>query len=286
MSWTRSGPTSSCTTAISTCTRPSRRTSRDPGCGTRTAASSTAISRRSPRPRLSVKVAYFLTDVSEPGRGNFVVVPGSHLAHAIERPPDDDDELSGSVPVLARAGDAVLFDRRLWHMRSRNVSRVTRKALFYAYTFRWVRARDELDVRADLLSHLSRPSEPSSWARQLGDRLLDAGRRGPASPSAPRTLTPASRVRFGPGLRARRAVARRRRRPGCTCRCPSRRRERRTSGALQRVVAALPGQGVRTLLALERVVPLPAEHEVIAAERLDVIVARRARRSHRSRRCP
>jgi len=29
-------------------------------------------------------------------------------------------------------------------------------ALFYAYTFRWVRARDELDVRADLL-HLITP---------------------------------------------------------------------------------------------------------------------------------
>ena len=26
-----------------------------------------------PRPRLSLKVAYFLTDVSEPGRGNFYI---------------------------------------------------------------------------------------------------------------------------------------------------------------------------------------------------------------------
>ena len=32
-----------------------------------------------PRPRLSLKVAYFLTDVSEPGRGNFYIRPGSHL---------------------------------------------------------------------------------------------------------------------------------------------------------------------------------------------------------------
>ena len=110
----------------------------------------------SPRPRLSVKVAYFLTDVSEPGRGNFAVVPGSHVANAIERPCDDDDDVRGSVPVLAHAGDAVLFDRRLWHMRSPNGSPITRKALFYAYTFRWVRARDELDVRADLL-HLITP---------------------------------------------------------------------------------------------------------------------------------
>ena len=33
-----------------------------------------------PRPRLSLKVAYFLTDVSEPGRGNFYIRPGSHLS--------------------------------------------------------------------------------------------------------------------------------------------------------------------------------------------------------------
>ena len=103
-----------------------------------------------PRPRLSVKVAYFLTDVSEPGRGNFVVLPGSHRSNAIERPADDDNDVPGAVPVLAGPGDAVLFDRRLWHMRSPNASDITRKALFYAYTYRWIRARDDLQVRADL----------------------------------------------------------------------------------------------------------------------------------------
>ncbi len=104
-----------------------------------------------PRPRLSVKVAYFLTDLTEPGRGNFVVVPGSHLRNRIERPPDDGNDLPGATPVLARPGDAVLFDRRIWHMRSENRSDVTRKALFYAYTYRWVRARDDLRVPAELL---------------------------------------------------------------------------------------------------------------------------------------
>ncbi len=110
----------------------------------------------SPRPRLAVKLGYFLTDVSEPGRGNFVVLPGSHRSNAIDRPTDDDNDLPGAVPILARAGDAVLFDRRLWHMRGRNASAITRKALFLAYTFRWVRARDDLEVRADLL-HLVTP---------------------------------------------------------------------------------------------------------------------------------
>ena len=56
-----------------------------------------------PRPRMSVKVAYFLSDVSEPGRGNFAVIPGSHLRDTIDRPADDRNDLPGSVPVLAAA---------------------------------------------------------------------------------------------------------------------------------------------------------------------------------------
>ncbi len=109
-----------------------------------------------PRPRLSVKVAYFLTDLTESGRGNFMVLPRSHLRNAIHRPPDDDNAIAGAVPVLAAAGDAVLFDRRLWHMRSANRSEYTRKALFYAYTYRWVRPRDDVRVPVELL-HLITP---------------------------------------------------------------------------------------------------------------------------------
>ena len=108
-----------------------------------------------PRPRLSVKFAYFLTDVSEPGRGNFVVLPGSHRRNGIERPPDDGNDLPGAVPILAHPGDAVMFDRRTWHMRSQNRSNLTRKALFYAYTFRWIRQRDELHVRPEVLDKIT-----------------------------------------------------------------------------------------------------------------------------------
>lgn len=110
-----------------------------------------------PAPRMSVKVAYFLSDVSRAGRGNLVVVPGSHL-----RSPETDvethvggHELPGAVPILARPGTAVLFDRRLWHMRSENRSGITRKALFFAYTYRWVRPRDDHHVAPEILSEVT-----------------------------------------------------------------------------------------------------------------------------------
>lgn len=60
-----------------------------------------------------------------------------------------------------------MFDRRVWHMRGPNASVLTRKALFFAYTFRWVRMRDDLDVHADLL-HLVTP---------VRGQLLGAGDR-------------------------------------------------------------------------------------------------------------
>src|SRR5262249_17826258 len=68
-----------------------------------------------PAPRLSLKVAYFLSDASEPGRGNFWVIPKSHLEDTLERPADGIGQPAGAVPVLAKPGTAVFFDRRLWH---------------------------------------------------------------------------------------------------------------------------------------------------------------------------
>ena len=97
-----------------------------------------------PRPRLSVKIGYFLSDVTVPGRGNFCVVPGSHLSNRLEFP--DEGDPPGAMPVCVEPGSAVFFDRRLWHSRSPNTSSVTRKAVFYGYSYRWLRPRDNLDV--------------------------------------------------------------------------------------------------------------------------------------------
>lgn len=98
-----------------------------------------------PRPRLSVKVAYFLSDTSVAGRGNFWVVPGSHRKDQLEVP-DGDGQPAGAVPVLAKPGTAVFFDRRLWHAASPNWSDVTRKVLFYGYGYRWIRTKDDMTV--------------------------------------------------------------------------------------------------------------------------------------------
>ena len=109
----------------------------------------------SPRPRLSLKVAYFLTDVDTRDHGALWVLPQSHVRDRLERPRDGSTVPPGAVPLLVRAGTAVVFDRRLWHARGDNVSSRTRKALFYGYSHRWIRPRDELlGVDENLLATL------------------------------------------------------------------------------------------------------------------------------------
>jgi Phytanoyl-CoA dioxygenase (PhyH) len=113
-----------------------------------------------PRPRLSVKVAYWLSDVSQPGRGNLKVVPGSHLVDWIDGPPRRDiqwPDPEGAIEITAEPGDAVFFDRRIWHTRSCNYSQHTRMAVFFGYSYRWTTIRDDIAaVRAsDWLARLT-----------------------------------------------------------------------------------------------------------------------------------
>src|ERR1700722_7896258 len=101
----------------------------------------------SPRPRLSLKVAYFLSNTSEPDRGNFYVIPTSQLSDKMQMPEDAKGQPAGAQPVLVKPGTAVFFDRRLWHTASPNWSQITRKVLFYGYGYRWIRTKDDMTVQ-------------------------------------------------------------------------------------------------------------------------------------------
>lgn len=108
-----------------------------------------------PRPRVSLKVAYFLTDTSVPGRGNFSVIPGSQKLNSLQMPDDDRSDPENATPVYAKPGTAVFFDRRLWHAVGRNTSDITRKVLFYGYSYRWLQPRDDMTIE-----HFMEKSDP------------------------------------------------------------------------------------------------------------------------------
>jgi ectoine hydroxylase-related dioxygenase (phytanoyl-CoA dioxygenase family) len=66
-----------------------------------------------PRPRLSLKIGFYLTDVSLPDRGNTLIVPGSHLQDEIDCPADGVSNPEGTEPVCVKPGTALLIDRRI-----------------------------------------------------------------------------------------------------------------------------------------------------------------------------
>lgn len=124
-----------------------------------------------PRPMLSLKVGFVLSDLSATSRGATKIIKGSHIANTLagrpERSDEPYDEPTGAEEIVARAGDAFVFDRRLWHSRSLNVSSVTRKMVFIGYTHRWIRPLDETNYQRD-------PSWFSTLS-PLRQQLLGAG---------------------------------------------------------------------------------------------------------------
>jgi ectoine hydroxylase-related dioxygenase (phytanoyl-CoA dioxygenase family) len=104
-----------------------------------------------PAPRLSLKVSYWLSDTTIPDCGALRIVPGSHkLARPAQSDPECDPD--GTIEVRVRPGTAVLFDRRMWHSRGHNHSDVTRKVLFFGYSYRWLRGLDYNNMPEALLA--------------------------------------------------------------------------------------------------------------------------------------
>ncbi len=132
-----------------------------------------------PRPRLSLKIGYYLTDVSQPNRGNTLVLPGSHLQNELDCPQDGRSNPAGAEPVLAPAGSAVIVDRRIWHSRSANTSDMTRKVIWYGYSYRWLRPKDAMTV-----AHLYPKLDPIQ-RQLLGDGKSANGAYDPTDADVP-----------------------------------------------------------------------------------------------------
>ena len=132
-----------------------------------------------PRPRLSLKVGFYLTDVSESGCGNTLIVPGSHLQNAINCPQDGQSNPPAAEPLCVPAGSAVIVDRRIWHTRSANESELTRKVVWLGYSYRWLRPKDAMTVE-----HLYPKLDPIR-RQLLGDGVNANGTYDPAPEDVP-----------------------------------------------------------------------------------------------------
>ncbi len=127
-----------------------------------------------PQPRVSLKVAFFLTDTTQVGAANMYVIPGSQVKNGIDFPADPLAEPAAGIPVRAPRGSAVFFDRRIWHASSPNTLDFPRKVLFYGYSYRWLRPRDNMTV-----AHYAYRSNP---IRQQLMGVSHSGNHGYTSP--------------------------------------------------------------------------------------------------------
>jgi ectoine hydroxylase-related dioxygenase (phytanoyl-CoA dioxygenase family) len=91
------------------------------------------------QPRVTLKVAVYLTDVESRDDGALEVVPRSHIDTTSRYPTE---EQPNGVPILGPAGTVAVFDARLWHRRRDNLGSRIRRALFMAYSYRWLTSRD------------------------------------------------------------------------------------------------------------------------------------------------
>lgn len=93
-------------------------------------------------PRMGLKCAFYLTDLSRPNSGVTLMAPGSHLlTDALDIPKDRPDPVNAVEPLL-NPGDCVIFEYRTWHAGAANLTDITRKAVMVGYGYRWLKPMD------------------------------------------------------------------------------------------------------------------------------------------------
>jgi ectoine hydroxylase-related dioxygenase (phytanoyl-CoA dioxygenase family) len=92
-------------------------------------------------PLAGIKICYCLTDFSEPESGMTLMARGTHLRTAPLRIPKGAvDPIDVEVCDLQlKAGDALLFENRIFHTAAPNRSQRTSKVVIYGYAYRWMR---------------------------------------------------------------------------------------------------------------------------------------------------
>ena len=101
----------------------------------------------------AIQIVYLLDDMDE-SNGCTVIVPGSHRSGEYT-----DRGLLGVKPVIAKAGDVVLWDSRLWHGTTENKVGSSRWALIATLTRWWM--KQTMDIPKAL---------PQNIYQELSDR--------------------------------------------------------------------------------------------------------------------
>ena len=105
-------------------------------------------------PRLGLKCAFYLTDLSEPNSGVTMLAPGSNqLTERIHIPAGDTDPVNALEPLL-NPGDCVIFEYRTWHAGAPNFTDITRKCVMIGYCYRWLKPMDYVKQETSFVDKL------------------------------------------------------------------------------------------------------------------------------------
>ena len=99
-------------------------------------------------PRVGIKVCYCLTDFHQPNSGMTLFARKSHLSNealVLSKGRVDPANME-SCDLILNAGDAVLFENRIFHTAAPNRSNRVSRVLMYGYAYRWMKPEVYLDI--------------------------------------------------------------------------------------------------------------------------------------------
>ena len=89
-----------------------------------------------------INCGYYLDEITDEN-GPIVIVPGSQRVPF--RPPEGHPHFPDELRVMARPGQAVLFDGWLYHRGAANTSGITRRVCLMCYQNAWMKSREPFD---------------------------------------------------------------------------------------------------------------------------------------------
>lgn len=104
---------------------------------------------------LNILIGYWLTDLPTEEMGNMVVLPGSQHSQYLDEFYSP-QPIPGERPLVFPRGTVTVMQSRVWHRVHPNLSDVTRKNLFLAYSPAWLVSEDRHGSNPEWLETLNR----------------------------------------------------------------------------------------------------------------------------------
>ena len=110
-------------------------------------------------PRVGIKICYCLSDFHKPNSGMTLFARRSHLsseALKIRKGKIDPEDVE-VCDLTLNAGDAVLFENRIFHTAAPNRSDRVSRVLMYGYAYRWLKPEVYLEIPDETLLQKADP---------------------------------------------------------------------------------------------------------------------------------